>query len=448
MRRPPEPNQSSLFGDDLPPLDLPATSTVLDAIAVAGTGPLPKASAQQQAFRRYVTSIETCKQEIAAWEAYQLTYSERLHKELAPLERELDDGQRRMAFALGELLGRKLAKPYPKAHQRKLVGLLLDALAPVMDGLGDDDPDRAALIALHDKYADTTFAEIQAFELQAKGEMLREMFGVQVTAEDLRGGDEALASKFEAFVRQEQQREQAREQARLNRKERRQAEKLASSPKAAAAAAAKAAAEKQMTQSLREVYRKLASAMHPDREPDEQARVRKTELMQQVNKAYEAQDMLALLNLQMQADQLDTEGLLAIDDERLRHYNQFLSSQLKDLKETLMRLRTEFALGITGADPQKLSLKEIDTSLTEQIKQMRDMVATQQARLADLQDPERMREVLRVMPLPRREPEDADMLAEMIASLQAAHAEGGRRGGGGGAQGRSGAKAGSTKRRK
>lgn len=43
------------------------------------------------------------------------------------------------------------------------------------------------------------------------------------------------------------------------------------------------AEEKQMSQSIREVYRKLASALHPDREPDPVERQRKTELMQRAN---------------------------------------------------------------------------------------------------------------------------------------------------------------------
>ncbi len=41
----------------------------------------------------------------------------------------------------------------------------------------------------------------------------------------------------------------------------------------------------QATQSVREVYRKLASALHPDRETDERQREAKTALMQRVNQA-------------------------------------------------------------------------------------------------------------------------------------------------------------------
>ena len=51
-----------------------------------------------------------------------------------------------------------------------------------------------------------------------------------------------------------------------------------------------------MSQSIREVYRKLAGALHPDRESDPQERERKTALMQRVNQAYAKNNLLQLLD--------------------------------------------------------------------------------------------------------------------------------------------------------
>ncbi|WP_341888453.1 hypothetical protein [Variovorax sp. YR752] len=47
---------------------------------------------------------------------------------------------------------------------------------------------------------------------------------------------------------------------------------------------------------MRDIFRKLASALHPDRETDAQQRKVKTALMQKANQAYAANDLLALLN--------------------------------------------------------------------------------------------------------------------------------------------------------
>ncbi len=47
------------------------------------------------------------------------------------------------------------------------------------------------------------------------------------------------------------------------------------------------------------------AVLHPDREPDEAERVRKTELMQRVNEAYSKKDLLQLVALQLEIEQID-----------------------------------------------------------------------------------------------------------------------------------------------
>jgi uncharacterized protein (DUF2164 family) len=90
---------------------------------------------------------------------------------------------------------------------------------------------------------------------------------------------------------------------------------------------------------VREVYRKLASALHPDRETEVAERNRKTQLMQRVNQAYERNDLLALLGLQIEIEQIDAEHLAQVSDARLGHYNRVL-------KEQLAQLRAEIAMCI------------------------------------------------------------------------------------------------------
>ena len=41
----------------------------------------------------------------------------------------------------------------------------------------------------------------------------------------------------------------------------------------------------------------LVKALHPDREPDEAEKLRKTELLKQVTTAYQANELLTLLRL-------------------------------------------------------------------------------------------------------------------------------------------------------
>ncbi len=96
--------------------------------------------------------------------------------------------------------------------------------------------------------------------------------------------------------------------------------------------------------SLREIYRKLASALHPDRELDPGERARKTTLMQQVNQAYDKQDLLRLLELQLEIEHIDQAAINTFSEERLLHYNKILKEQLAELEEQVRYLDYDFRM--------------------------------------------------------------------------------------------------------
>ncbi|MFX6949690.1 molecular chaperone DnaJ, partial [Acinetobacter baumannii] len=81
-----------------------------------------------------------------------------------------------------------------------------------------------------------------------------------------------------------------------------------------------------------------ASALHPDRELDESERARKTALMQQVNQAYEKNDLSRLLELQLELEQIDQRSIHGVSEERLTHYNHILTEQLGDLDQEIAHM--------------------------------------------------------------------------------------------------------------
>ena len=95
------------------------------------------------------------------------------------------------------------------------------------------------------------------------------------------------------------------------------------------------AEEQQTSQSIRELYRKLASALHPDREPDPQERERKTLLMQRINQAYDKKNLLLLLELQLELEHIDQATINNITSSRLKHYNKILKEQLNELEHEI-----------------------------------------------------------------------------------------------------------------
>ncbi len=110
------------------------------------------------------------------------------------------------------------------------------------------------------------------------------------------------------------------------------------SAKQAAAEEKRAAAKKEISQSVREIYRKLASSLHPDRASTDLTADEKTTLMQRVNQAYDRSDLLELLNIQLEIEQIDTNYLTNLPDERIEHYIQVLREQLAELKAELASL--------------------------------------------------------------------------------------------------------------
>ena len=119
------------------------------------------------------------------------------------------------------------------------------------------------------------------------------------------------------FDQQRDQYSQAREQAKLKRKQDKQAQ-----------------AEKMSQQSLKSVYLKIASIIHPDREPDEDKKADKTALLQRANEAYEQQDLFYLLKLQLEVEQQKLNKK-ALSDEQLKFYQMALESQSSKLQDQI-----------------------------------------------------------------------------------------------------------------
>src|SRR5260370_34474944 len=93
---------------------------------------------------------------------------------------------------------------------------------------------------------------------------------------------------------------QAREARRAKRKK---------TPRQLAAEAREQVEQAELSLSIREVYRKLASALHPDREPDPQERERKTPLMPRANQPDGKNSLLQLLQLQLELEYIDQSAI-------------------------------------------------------------------------------------------------------------------------------------------
>ena len=158
------------------------------------------------------------------------------------------------------------------------------------------------------------------------------------------------------------------------------------SKKKQAAEAEQAAVAQQGQQSLREVYRKLAGALHPDREQDADARERKHALMQRVNVAYDRQDLLGLFELQLEVAQIDAQQLSALGEVRLQHYNTVLAAQLADLQRDCRAIEAGFYVGDERRHRPSLSPAGVLRDLQAEIRALQGDIAYLREELAAFRD--------------------------------------------------------------
>ena len=86
---------------------------------------------------------------------------------------------------------------------------------------------------------------------------------------------------------------------------------------------------------LRTIFRQLASALHPDRENNPEARASKSLLMAEANVAYEAGDLMTLLKLQLRVEQIDPDAVARLASDKLRALTHLLKQQAQVLRQDL-----------------------------------------------------------------------------------------------------------------
>jgi hypothetical protein len=154
-----------------------------------------------------------------------------------------------------------------------------------------------------------------------------------------------------------------------------------------AAARALAADQQRLQAGAKAVYRQLARVNHPDLERDpEQARL-KTERMQRITRAYEADDLYTLLQLLAEHGQEaapDTES-----DELLSRYTRALQQQQTELKLRIQQLKYGADSYVRGTGKkQEAELRQVKRELRAEAEYL---ALIQKAII----DPENLRQLLR-----------------------------------------------------
>lgn len=309
--------------------------------------------AQQQA------QFNTLVRDIAQWRAALAEWKDRIarwQQAVEPVRRELHGAWRQWVFALDQ---HSLQPGLSRAERMQLGELVLEAAAPLLEA--ERDAQIEAVVQRHSK---------ESPRREHRQEEAR-----RSDAHDL----EDLAHDWE--------RQAAAAAA--------QRAEWAAQRRAGSASKRRRQQRQEVSRSVREVYRRLASVLHPDREPDAQQRERKTALMQHANQAYAAQDLLLLLELQLEAEQIDAVHLSSVDRRRLQHYVSVLQEQLADLQSETRHLEAQFRADNGLPAGSGLQARKADRIITAEAQRMRGELQLLRRQTKALSDAEAVKVFLR-----------------------------------------------------
>ncbi|MGI4739930.1 MAG: hypothetical protein ACRYG7_32575 [Janthinobacterium lividum] len=316
---------------------LVAPKSQLVHIQEVGTdaGALSKA---QKEFNRLTKRIAKLEKTVADFRVAATRLRQRVQDEYRPLQHQHNARRAELVRLLDH--AHDTAK-LTKGERAKIADLIGSACADLPEkGFPEVQP-------IIEKYAGPPPTEEEERELDMQAsEMMKALFNQQFGIEFDPDVDVSTPEKMQAYMAQ-QMAEQEAEYAEQERQQEARRAQRKKSPKQQAAEEKKQAEEKNITKAVRTLYLDLVKHLHPDREPDEAEKARKTELLQRVTTAYEANELLTLLRLQLELQRIDQSHLENLAEDQLRYYNTLLKEQARELDEALYLEQMDWS-GFTG----------------------------------------------------------------------------------------------------
>ena len=342
-----------------PPNQRPTDNTCMSNAALQSLQMQPDTAdpvlAQQQA------RFNALMRDVTLWRAALAEWTERIaryQQAIEPVRRELHAAWRQWVFALDDA---SLQPGLTRAERAQLGELLRESIAALLEV--EDDAEISAVASRHEEGPSSVPSRQEA-------------------TDEAPSDEEPLEDLAQEWERQAA----AAAAQRAERAAKRRAETVSKRGRQAAQDA---------SQSLRDVYRRLASALHPDRERDARQRERKTDLMQKANRAYAEGNLPALLELRLQAEQVDAAHLAAADQRRVQHYVTVLQEQLADLQAETRRLEAEFRAAAGVAPGSGLQPRKADRIISSEAQRLRGELLLLRRQTRVLLDVEAMKRWLR-----------------------------------------------------
>ena len=347
----------------------PWTVARAQAVATVAIQPTAELTPAQKRFNTLLARVSQLSESIATLEALSTQHRSSHLTAMSALQRQEDAARKSLLLFLDGCLHQA---ELTATHRRSAMQIIL-GLCEALEHKND-----AQVQAVFNQHHSEEDAQALAEEARAGAEHAKAVFE-DLFGKPLHGADDLHTAEavFEAGLRQYREQQQRLE-------DKRQAKKAKKKP---AARQLKDAQQKMdANTALRTVYRQLASALHPDREPDEAERVRKTALMSEVNAAYDRKNLSELLKLQLQLAQIDSAALSRIADDKLNAMCLLLKEQVDALEEDEAQAQFEIRhyLGVSELD--HISAESLARALAIQLRNKAHEVDTLERDLRRIQN--------------------------------------------------------------
>lgn len=319
-------------------------------------------SPAQKRFNSLIKKIQKEKKSLRDWLKFMPDLQRKISTEYEPLMQTYTDLQVTLVRRLDEFHGRS---SFTCSQNDKISYLICEYCLTLVERQESNDLD--AIYTKHSgmELGETT-DELDEFMAEAMRDILEEQLGIDLGDEVDLTDPEELARRVAGKV-EEREAEQLREKQTKNQTKRQAAQQKYR-------LAAQKAEQENISKSIKVIYRQLITESHPDRETDPDERMRKTEIMQRVNTAYEKKDLLQLLELQLELEQIDQNHINTIAQDQLKTYNKVLQNQLEQLQVEVQQAELPFRLSGNISSSAKINPEQIMRSLNADIQALNDDV--------------------------------------------------------------------------
>lgn len=358
-----------------------STSTTVRIVSQSEQSTLSKA---QKAYNKLIGKIEKQRKTLADWQATIPLFEQKMESKYRPVALLYTQCRRELVHALDQAYANKgLSK-----SDRALISDFICAIAAELVNRQGDE----TMKPIYNRHSDSDFFPEAEDRNEAIKSMMENAFGIDLGDARDYTSPEQMFEEVDTLLQKKFMEEAGSQQANEGEGRRRERKKSA---KELAREARQETEEKAVSQSIREVFRKLASALHPDREQDPAEHRRKTTLMQKVNVAYQNRDLLQLLELQLELEQIDQNAMNAVSEDRLKHYNKVLAEQSAELQQEIDMIAFSFAARAGYPPGEALSPAKVISLLQSDIRIMEQDITVLKKNIASCQNTQSLKRMLK-----------------------------------------------------